>query len=76
WEKTTIAVRKIESISSKKTKEMPKQKPEYVMDAVNGNIEGVCFACGPGGKEGRSLFAPVELCYVTLYWSMIHKQRV
>nr|GEW06612.1 hypothetical protein [Tanacetum cinerariifolium] len=27
-------------------------------------------------KEGRPLFAPVELCYVVLYWFMIRKQRV
>nr|GEU91326.1 hypothetical protein [Tanacetum cinerariifolium] len=45
---------------------MSKQKPEYVMGTVNGNIRGVCSACEPGGKEGQPLFAPVELCYVAL----------
>nr|GEV23186.1 zinc finger, CCHC-type, retrotransposon Gag domain protein [Tanacetum cinerariifolium] len=49
--------KKIESLSSKKTKEMSKQKPEYVMGAVDGNIKdfaklltkslnGVLDSCG------------------------------
>nr|GEW64777.1 hypothetical protein [Tanacetum cinerariifolium] len=51
------------------------------MEAVNGNIEGVCSACRPGGKKGshkeeRPLSAPVELCSVALCWSMIRKQRL
>ncbi|GJT24434.1 hypothetical protein Tco_0894371 [Tanacetum coccineum] len=75
---------KIGSFSSKKTKEVSKRKLEHVMDAVNGNIEGVCFAFDREEnkgrhKEGRPLSAPVELeqgCYVALCWSMIRKQSM
>nr|GEV56855.1 hypothetical protein [Tanacetum cinerariifolium] len=54
--------KKIESLSSKKTKEMSKQKPEYVIDAVNGNIEGVCSAYGPGGKERQPQRRAATFC--------------
>nr|GEY32841.1 putative reverse transcriptase domain-containing protein [Tanacetum cinerariifolium] len=50
--------KKIESLSSKKTKEMSKQKPEYVMDMVN----GVCSACGLGVKEGRPQRRATTFC--------------
>nr|GEY75885.1 hypothetical protein [Tanacetum cinerariifolium] len=67
--------KKIESLSSKKTKEMSKQKPEYVMDAVYVLLADREEKKG-GHKEGRPLSAPVKLCFVVLCWSLIRKQRV
>ncbi|GKB55432.1 hypothetical protein Tco_0906185 [Tanacetum coccineum] len=67
--------KKIECLSSKKTKEMSKQKTEYVMDAVYVLLADREEKKG-SHKEGRPLSAPVELCYVALCWSMIRKQRV